>query len=119
LSAVALALFRIGVGFALDWVLLLMLVSVPLVHFGVILREVRYLKRKFGDQYRRYQTIGPLVLVAFLRCVTAWAQCRPYNLKDPEPSKRYRECHCHPSLISELDIDPLSRYSGVTLEFSR
>jgi protein-S-isoprenylcysteine O-methyltransferase Ste14 len=86
LSAVALALFRIGVGFALDWVLLLMLVSVPLVHFGVILREVRYLKRKFGDQYRRYQTIGPLVLVAFLRCVTAWAQCRPYNLKDPEPS---------------------------------
>ena len=47
LSAVALALFRIGVGFALDWVLLLMLVSVPLVHFGVFLREVRYLKRKF------------------------------------------------------------------------
>ena len=36
-----------------------MLVSVPLVHFGIILREVRYLKRKFGDEYRRYKAKVP------------------------------------------------------------
>lgn len=68
LSAGSLALFRIAIGFALDWVLLLMLVSVPLVHFGIILREVRYLERKFGDQYRRYKAKVPRVLVAFLKC---------------------------------------------------
>jgi protein-S-isoprenylcysteine O-methyltransferase Ste14 len=55
----SLALFGIAIGFALDWVLLLMVVSVPLVHFGIILREERYLERKFGDEYRRYKAKAP------------------------------------------------------------
>jgi protein-S-isoprenylcysteine O-methyltransferase Ste14 len=55
----SLALFGIGIGFALDWVILLLVVSLPLVHYGIILREERYLERKFGDEYRRYKTNVP------------------------------------------------------------
>jgi protein-S-isoprenylcysteine O-methyltransferase Ste14 len=55
----SLALLGIGIGFALDWVILLLAVSLPLVHFGIILREERYLERKFGDEYRRYKTKVP------------------------------------------------------------
>jgi protein-S-isoprenylcysteine O-methyltransferase Ste14 len=44
---------------ALDWVLLLLVLSLPLVHYGIILREERYLERKFGDEYRRYKTKIP------------------------------------------------------------
>jgi protein-S-isoprenylcysteine O-methyltransferase Ste14 len=55
----SLALLGIGIGFALDWVILLLMVSLPLVHYGIILREERYLERKFGDEYRRYKTDVP------------------------------------------------------------
>jgi protein-S-isoprenylcysteine O-methyltransferase Ste14 len=55
----SLALLGIGIGFALDWVILLLVVSLPLVHYGIILREERYLERKFGDEYRRYKTNVP------------------------------------------------------------
>jgi len=55
----SLALFGIAIGFALDWVLLLMIVSLPLVHYGIILREESYLEHKFGDKYRRYKAKVP------------------------------------------------------------
>jgi protein-S-isoprenylcysteine O-methyltransferase Ste14 len=55
----SLALFGIAIGFALDWVLLLMIVSLPLVHYGIILREESYLQRKFGDEYRRCKAKVP------------------------------------------------------------
>jgi protein-S-isoprenylcysteine O-methyltransferase Ste14 len=55
----SLTLVGIAIAFALDWVLLLLLLSLPLVHFGVVLREERYLERKFGDDYRRYKTKVP------------------------------------------------------------
>jgi len=54
-----LALLGIAIGFALDWVILLLVVSLPLVHYGIILREERYLERKFGDEYWRYKTKVP------------------------------------------------------------
>ena len=55
----SLALLGIAIGFALDWVILLLVVSLPLVHYGIIRREERYLERKFGDEYRRYKTKVP------------------------------------------------------------
>jgi protein-S-isoprenylcysteine O-methyltransferase Ste14 len=51
----SLALLGIAIGFALDWVIMLLVVSLPVVHYGIILREERYLERKFGDEYRRYK----------------------------------------------------------------
>jgi protein-S-isoprenylcysteine O-methyltransferase Ste14 len=54
-----LALCGIAVGFALDWVLLLGIVSMPLVHYCIILREEHYLERKFGDEYRHYKAKVP------------------------------------------------------------
>jgi protein-S-isoprenylcysteine O-methyltransferase Ste14 len=45
--------------FALDWLLLLLVPSFLLLHFGVVAREERYLERKFGDEYRRYKASVP------------------------------------------------------------
>jgi protein-S-isoprenylcysteine O-methyltransferase Ste14 len=59
------ALLGIAIGFALDWVILLLALSLPLVHYGVILREEHYLERKFGDEYRRYQAKVPRYLWRF------------------------------------------------------
>jgi protein-S-isoprenylcysteine O-methyltransferase Ste14 len=54
-----LVLFGIAIGFAVDWVLLLLVVNLPLIHYGIILREERYLEQKFGDEYHRYKTKVP------------------------------------------------------------
>jgi protein-S-isoprenylcysteine O-methyltransferase Ste14 len=54
-----LALLGIAVGFALDWVLLLTLASLPLLHYGIVLREEAYLETKFGEPYRRYKAAVP------------------------------------------------------------
>jgi protein-S-isoprenylcysteine O-methyltransferase Ste14 len=55
----SLAILGIAIALALDLVLLLLVLSLPLVHCGIILREERYLERKFGDEYRRYKTKIP------------------------------------------------------------
>jgi protein-S-isoprenylcysteine O-methyltransferase Ste14 len=55
----SLALLGIALGFSLDWALLLWLASLPLLHYGIVLREERYLERKFGDDYRRYKANVP------------------------------------------------------------
>jgi protein-S-isoprenylcysteine O-methyltransferase Ste14 len=39
----------------IDWVALLYVPSLLLLHFGIIRREERYLERKFGDDYRTYK----------------------------------------------------------------
>lgn len=50
-------LVMLGLAFllALDWLVLLIVPSVLVLHFGVVRREERYLEGKFGDAYRRYK----------------------------------------------------------------
>jgi protein-S-isoprenylcysteine O-methyltransferase Ste14 len=51
-----LVMLGIALVFALDWLLLLIVPSVLVLHFGVVRREEQYLERKFGDAYRRYKS---------------------------------------------------------------
>jgi protein-S-isoprenylcysteine O-methyltransferase Ste14 len=53
----ALCLVQIALGFFLhDWITLLFVVPLALIlHYGVILREERYLTAKFGDPYLEYK----------------------------------------------------------------
>lgn len=44
----------IGVFLASDWTIVFLAPAALLIHFGVVLREERYLAAKFGDDYRRY-----------------------------------------------------------------
>jgi len=45
----------LALALALDWALLLHPVGILVLHYGVVLREERYLDRKFGDAYRAYK----------------------------------------------------------------
>lgn len=47
---------------ALDWLLLLVPPSVFVLHFAVVVREEKYLARKFHEEYRRYTTRVPRYL---------------------------------------------------------
>ncbi|HEY4141775.1 MAG TPA: isoprenylcysteine carboxylmethyltransferase family protein [Pseudolabrys sp.] len=44
----------IGIALASDWTLVLLAAAALTVHFGVVLREERYLMAKFGAAYQRY-----------------------------------------------------------------
>ncbi|MCH7635332.1 MAG: isoprenylcysteine carboxylmethyltransferase family protein, partial [Proteobacteria bacterium] len=54
----ALSLLYAGIGIAADgpWTLALLVPLLLVMHYGVIIREERYLERKFGDDYRRYKS---------------------------------------------------------------
>jgi protein-S-isoprenylcysteine O-methyltransferase Ste14 len=49
----------LGIAFASDWTLVLMIPAAIVLHRGVVLREERYLEAKFGDPYRQYMTRVP------------------------------------------------------------
>ena len=53
----ALCLLQVALGFFLnDWIALLLVVPLALIfHYGVILREERYLTAKFGEPYLQYK----------------------------------------------------------------
>jgi protein-S-isoprenylcysteine O-methyltransferase Ste14 len=53
--------FLIGLAIALagDWMLVMTVVFMPVIHFGVVKREERYLETKFGDAYRAYMAKVP------------------------------------------------------------
>jgi protein-S-isoprenylcysteine O-methyltransferase Ste14 len=54
---VALSVLYAGIAVAVDslWILALLAPALLVMHYGVILREERYLERKFGADYLRYK----------------------------------------------------------------
>jgi protein-S-isoprenylcysteine O-methyltransferase Ste14 len=54
-----LLMLAFAVGFASVWLLALLVPAALLLHFGVVLREERYLEAKFGDDYRRFKAQVP------------------------------------------------------------
>ena len=53
---VSLAALQVGLGFLSQslWVIITAVAAVAITHWGVVLREERYLERKFGEEYRSY-----------------------------------------------------------------
>jgi len=45
----------LGIAFASDWTLVMVVPSALVMHFGVVVREERYLEAKFGEPYRQYK----------------------------------------------------------------
>jgi protein-S-isoprenylcysteine O-methyltransferase Ste14 len=53
------ALIGLAILLASDWMVVTTVVMVLVLHFGVVLREERYLEVKFGDAYRNYKAHVP------------------------------------------------------------
>jgi protein-S-isoprenylcysteine O-methyltransferase Ste14 len=54
-----LLLAGLSIFLASDWMLVMTIVFMPVIHFGVVKREERYLEAKFGDAYRSYKASVP------------------------------------------------------------
>jgi protein-S-isoprenylcysteine O-methyltransferase Ste14 len=54
-----LILAGLAAALASDWLVILLVPTALVLHFGVVLREERYLEAKFGEDYRRYKTSVP------------------------------------------------------------
>jgi len=54
-----LLILAIAVALASVWTLIALAAYALVIHYGVVLREERYLEAKFGDAYRRYQAHVP------------------------------------------------------------
>jgi len=66
-----LIVLALAVVFRIDGAVLMLIPAGVLLHYGVVLREERYLVRKFGDSYRRYMTAVPRYGLAFPGLVKA------------------------------------------------
>jgi protein-S-isoprenylcysteine O-methyltransferase Ste14 len=62
----------LGVLLRSDGTMLMLLPAAMLVHYGVVLREERYLDRRFGESYRRYMAAVPRYGWPFAE----WSQAR-------------------------------------------
>jgi len=49
----------LGIGFASDWTLVMLVPAAAVIHFGVVKREERYLEAKFGEACRQYKARVP------------------------------------------------------------
>jgi protein-S-isoprenylcysteine O-methyltransferase Ste14 len=49
----------VGIALASVWTLVMIIPAALVIHYGVVLREERYLKAKFGDEYLHYQQSVP------------------------------------------------------------
>ncbi|MBI4274581.1 MAG: isoprenylcysteine carboxylmethyltransferase family protein [Rhizobiales bacterium] len=49
----------LAIALASDWMLVLLVAAALTMHFGVVLREERYLEKKFGETYRAYKNKVP------------------------------------------------------------
>jgi protein-S-isoprenylcysteine O-methyltransferase Ste14 len=54
-----LCLAGLAILLASDWMLVMTIVLAVVLHFGVVLREERYLEAKFGESYRQYRANVP------------------------------------------------------------
>ena len=54
-----LMLAGIAAALASDWLVILLVPTALVLHFGVVRREERYLEAKFGEDYRRYKARVP------------------------------------------------------------
>jgi protein-S-isoprenylcysteine O-methyltransferase Ste14 len=55
---IAMTLVYLGIAFLVNsfWFLPPLILVLPAIYYGVILREEKYLERKFGDEYLNYKT---------------------------------------------------------------
>ena len=53
------AMFGCAFLFRLDWLPMLFVIALALLHFGIIIPEEVYLERKFGETYLRYKSRTP------------------------------------------------------------
>ncbi len=61
----SLIMLALALGFAIDWLVILLIPNQLLLHFGVIVPEEKYLTSKFGEQYRKYTAATPRYLLFF------------------------------------------------------
>jgi protein-S-isoprenylcysteine O-methyltransferase Ste14 len=55
----SLALLGLAFMLASSWIVVPMVPALIILHYGVVLREERYLERKFGEAYRLYKASVP------------------------------------------------------------
>jgi len=53
---ILLSLAGLAILLASDWMLVMTIVLAPVLHYGVVMREERYLEAKFGEAYRSYKS---------------------------------------------------------------